>query len=155
MTPTAPATWLGVISAIVGIVAVVLARWLSARDNAASQGARREKAIRKAATDWRNARDEGDDVGMAAAKKRYDYLNAGGKFLALCLCALAGCRTPPAKPIIISEHSMFPPPGFIVPELPDGERRWILLTVPTGVELMLPGDFPQIEDGSMTPGDAN
>ena len=77
------------------------------------------------------------------AKRRYDYIRAGGAFIvALALLLLAGCRTV-HPPVVLSEHCSFPAPGFIVPALPEGEARWLLLTVPTGVEMMLPTDFPK------------
>lgn len=143
---TVEASWLGVIAAVIAVACAFLARRWAGVD-------KREQAMRKAAKEWRRALARGDAALAAKAKDRYQYLKAGGQFFLFLLASimLAGCRTPPAKPIIISEHSMFPPPGFIVPELPDGERRWLLLTVPTGVELMLPGDFPQIEEESEEP----
>ena len=143
---TVEASWLGVIAAVIAVACAFLARrWAG--------GDKREKAIRKAAKEWRRALAEGDEVGAAHAKERYDYLKAGGQFFLFLLASimLAGCRTPPARTVIISEHSMFPDPGFTVPDLPEGQRRWLLLTVPTGVELMLPGDFPQIEEESEEP----
>jgi hypothetical protein len=101
--------------------------------------------MKQAARDYRHAMQSGDTEGAMLAKRRYDYLKSGGIMVlaVFLLLACSGCRTTTAKPpVVLSEHASFPLPGSIVPPLPEGQVRWLLLSVPTGVEMMLPTDFP-------------
>ena len=136
--PTAvEGTWVGVIAGLIGLVAAMLARRWANRDE-------RAKAIRHAAKAGREATQRGDAEGAVIWKREYDYLKAGGA-LAILLCAclcLSGCRTQPPVLVPVGEHVVFPEAGFVVPPLPEGQTRWMLLTVPTGVEMALPTDFP-------------
>jgi len=137
MPPAVDATWVGVIAGVIGLAAALLARRWANRNE-------RETAIRHAAKMWREARNRGDAEGVVIWKREYDYLKAGGQLaviLAASLC-LSGCRTVPPVIIPVGDHIMFPESGFTVPALPEGQKRWMLLTVPTGVEMALPTDFP-------------
>ena len=103
----------------------------------------RNAELRRLARDYRHAVQSGDLEAALLAKRRYEHVKAGGAFMvALALLLLSGCRTV-RPPVVLSEHCSFPAPGYVVPPLPEGEARWLLLTVPTGVEMMLPTDFPR------------
>lgn len=64
------------------------------------------------------------------------------------LCA-AGCHQKPTKnnAIPIGRYVQAPAPGDTVPELPDGETRWWLLSAPTGFELLMPEGASAPEGG--------
>jgi hypothetical protein len=138
---TIEATWLGVIAALIGIGSALAARYWG-------RASRRGKAIHKAARDYRHAVASGDEEGMVLAARRYRYLkNGGALLLLLSTLLLAGCRTPApvTLPPVLSEHCNFVEPGYVVPPLPTGQTRWLLLTYPTGISLALPVDFPTID----------
>ena len=148
MFPQFDATWAGVLAGVVGIVAALLLRRWARTDEDRAAEKHRVAELKRSASDWRAALARGDAEGAALAKRRYDYLKAGGAILMLlaaCLC-LPACRTAvvpaPPPPLLLSRHAMFLESGATVPDLPEGQTRWLLLSVPTGVETMLPGDFP-------------
>jgi hypothetical protein len=144
MEPVVPNTWLGVVSAIVGIVLLVLGRLFLRQDKSEKEDERRQDAMNKAAKDWRIALRNKDSIAAEEASERYKHLKNGGKLIAACLAAslISGCTSP--RPFMLSEHVMFPESGTVVPPLPKGQSHWLLATVPLGVETILPVDFPRV-----------
>lgn len=153
MIPSFDATWAGVLSGVVGLVVALFSRRWRKEDSAEEAERRRAAEIRKVAKEWRRLYKSGDREGAMRAMARYNSLRTGGPILmAAVLCCLlsAGCRTAkpkPAAPVppVLSEHVQYVRAGYVVPELPEAQTDWLLLTVPKGVELMLPLDFPADE----------
>lgn len=86
------------------------------------------------------------DVRRAAAaldaiRKTLDALRSSMPALAalLCAAALAGCTTRegPERVVKLDEHIRVVAPGETVPDYPDGETRWWLLT-PAGLLEFVP-----------------
>lgn len=153
MIPSFDATWAGVLAGVVGLVVALFSRRWRKEDSAEEAERRRAAEIRKAAREWRMKLRSGDREGAMRAMARYNSLRAGGPVLmaaALALLLPAGCRTAKPKPTapvppVLSEHVQYVKAGYVVPELPEAQTDWLLLTVPKGVELMLPLDFPEDE----------
>lgn len=86
---------------------------------------------------------------MQARQRLDDMIEQGWHLICLAgmaayLCVnLVGCKSQPKTVYIpVGEHVIFPEPGYVVKELPAGERTWVLMTHPTGTKLMLPQSNP-------------
>ena len=64
--------------------------------------------------------------------------------------AATGCQHPDARPVavMVGTYVAMPRPGEIVPDLPEGESRWWLMSAPTGIRLMMPRDAPVVREGA-------
>lgn len=132
------------------LVLLVLLRKWKKRDDARERLRAAAAEYNEAVAQYHAAVQVGTvEDGLEAARKvkaAADRVQAAEKALACLLVAsclfTAGClhtRTPKETIVTLTDHVRIVEPGATVPDYPDGETRWWLLT-PRGMAEMVPGE---------------
>lgn len=138
-------------SGVAGAALTLLAWWLVRRAKLLDE--RREKyekaleAEEKAKQAHRDAVRNSTDPSEIAhladkvdeARRECENLRKSLPVLLVLALALCGCasRKPAERIVFLDAHAKIVKPGDVVPEYPDGESRWWLVT-PTGMSRMVP-----------------
>jgi hypothetical protein len=144
--PNAGSWALAACSALAIAGACIFRRWKK-QDAAKERLDAAQAAVEAALATYNSAVRHGTPADARAASRKLEAAQktlraARQAFMALCVAMLfAGCakeRVVEKETILrLDEHVRLVQPGDTVPDFPDGETRWWLLT-PTGLEEMLP-----------------
>jgi archaellum component FlaF (FlaF/FlaG flagellin family) len=96
------------------------------------------KKVDEARREYRKALESGTPEQIMLAKKKFERVK---KALLVTLCCLlcSSCMTH-ERILPVGDYVKIPKPGDTVPDLPQGEKRWVLVSVPTGTDLILEQD---------------
>lgn len=117
---------------------VLLTALISFFSNRAKRKQNYFKKVDEARREYRKALQEGDPEKIIIAKKRY---HAAKMALVLLACFLtASCTSNAYSTIPVGKYIQTPVEGEVTPALPEGENRWLLISIPTGADLVLEKD---------------
>lgn len=117
---------------------VLLTAVISFFSNRAKRKQNYFKKVNEARREYRKALEKGDPEKIMIAKKRY---YAAKTALVLLACFLtASCASNAYSTIPVGKYVQTPLEGEVVPALPEGEKRWLLISIPTGADLVLEKD---------------
>ena len=129
------------------LVWYLVRRRADSQDRKAAKRAALEEQLKHAKAEWAAAAFCGDPARVHATARKVSAIEKQiAKLSAIVLCALcAGCVGAKVETVVLSEHCRVVHPGDTVPDLPEGQPYYWLLT-PKGLVQMLPAsaDVPDV-----------
>lgn len=113
-----------------------LLTWFSSRSKKHRE---KVKLLDEAKANYQKALEEGTPEQIILARRRLEKAKKALIIIAFALPCLyaTGCLSATETYIPVGSYIQTPVEGDVVPALPKGENRWLLLSVPTGTSLAL------------------